>query len=140
METSDALDIIGNLVSALKAYATKLPAVVHLSVVPGGLKPTPEAVASYEQAVYRFRSHSTGAALKRLNESLIQSLEAFEMGLVLKAIQPLLLCLDHLELWQREKAITMTSADEKRLREYRQALHHIMPGKEPELEGAGKGL
>ncbi|MBM4124477.1 MAG: hypothetical protein FJ246_05940 [Nitrospira sp.] len=140
MGTSDVLDMIGNLVSELKGYAAKLPTVVHLSVMPGGLKPTPEATAAYEQAVYRFRSQSAGSAFKRLNEPLIQSLEAFEGGLVLKAIQPLLFCLEYLELLQREKTVTMTAADDKRLKEYRNALHRILPGKEPELEGAGKGL
>lgn len=140
METSEVLNLIGNLVSALKGYTAKLPAVVHLSAVPGGLKPQPEAVATYEQAVYRFRTQSAGSAFKRLNEPLIDSLEAFEGGEVLKAVQPLLLALDLVELMQREKMIAVTPAEEGRLHDYRSALHRIMPGKEPELEGAGKGL
>jgi hypothetical protein len=138
--TGEVLEVIGSLVSALKAYAAKLPAVVHLSVVPGGLKPAPEAVAVYEQAVYRFRAQSAGSAFKRLNEPLIDSLEAFETGAVLKAVQPLLLSLDLVELMQHEKTITVAPSEEDRLRDYRNALHRIMPGKEPELEGAGKGL
>jgi len=140
METSQALDLIGSLVAALKGYTAKLPAVVHLAAMPGGLKPQPEAVAAYEQVVYRFRSQAAASACKRLSEPLIESLEAFETGEVLKAVQPLLLALDLLELMQREKTITVAPAEEIRLRDYRAALHRIMPGKEPELEGAGRGL
>jgi hypothetical protein len=140
MEAGQALDLIGSLVAALKGYAVKLPTVVHLLAMPGGLKPQPEAVAAYEQAVYRFRTQAAGSAFKRLSEPLIESLEAFEAGEVLKTVQPLLLALDLLELMQREKTITVAPAEEGRLRDYRAALHRIMPGKEPELEGAGKGL
>ncbi len=140
MTTGEVLEVIGSLVAALKAYAAKLPAVVHLSVVPGGLKPQPEAIAAYEQAVYRFRTQAAGSAFKRLNEPLIESLEAFETGEVLKAVQPLLFSLDLVDLMQRETTITVAPAEESRLRDYRAALYRIMPGKEPELDGAGKGL
>lgn len=140
MITGEVLEAIGSLVTALKTYAAKLPTVVHLSVMPGGLKPTPEAVAAYEQAVYRFRTQAAGSAFKRLSEPLIESLEAFEGGEVLKAVQPLLFALDLLELMQGEKTITVTPAEESRLRDYRSALHRIMPGNQPELEGAGRGL
>ncbi|MBM4122430.1 MAG: hypothetical protein FJ249_07555 [Nitrospira sp.] len=140
METGEALDLIGSLVAALKGYTAKLPAVVHLAAMPGGLKPQPEAVTAYEQVVYRFRSQAAASAFKRLSEPLIDSLEAFEAGEILKAVQPLLLALDLLELMQREKTIAVAPAEEGRLRDYRAALHRMMPGKEPELEGAGKGL
>jgi hypothetical protein len=140
METGEALDLIGNLVATLRSYAAKLPTVVHLAAMPGGLKPQPEAVAAYEQAVYRFRTQAGASVYRRLNEPLIDSLEAFEAGEILKAVQPLLFSLDLLELMQREKTITVSPAEEGRLRDYRAALHRIMPGKEPELEGAGKGL
>lgn len=140
MTTGEMLEAIGSLVSALKTYAAKLPAVVHRSVVPGGVKPQPEAIAAYEQTVYRFRTQAAGSAFKRLTEPLIESLEAFETGEVLKAVQSLLLSLDLVELMQREKTVPVAPAEESRLRDYRSALHRIMPGKEPELEGAGKGL
>lgn len=140
MTTGEALEVIGGLVAALRNYAAKLPAVVHLSVVPGGLKPAPEAIAAYEQAVSRFRTQAAGSPFKQLNAPLIESLEAFETGEVLKAVQPLLLSLDLVELMQREKTIAVVPAEESRLRDYRAALHRILPGKEPELEGAGKGL
>ena len=43
VELSQALDIIGNLIASLKQYASKLPAMVPLASVPGGIKPTLEA-------------------------------------------------------------------------------------------------
>jgi hypothetical protein len=67
-------------------------------------------------------------------------LEAFETGSVLATVQPLLAVLDHLELMQRDKAIHVTAAEEKRFADYRQQLYKIMPGNQPELEGAGKGV
>ncbi|MDE3243672.1 MAG: hypothetical protein KGO52_13220 [Nitrospirota bacterium] len=140
MTTGEVLEIIGSLVSALKAYCAKLPAVVHLSMIPGGVKPTPEAIEAYEQTVYRFRTQSAPTPFRTLTDLFIESLEAFEAGKVLAAVQPLLTLLDHLERMQRDKEIAIASADEKRLKDYRQSLYKIMPGNQPELEGAGKGL
>ncbi len=140
MTTGEVLEIIGSLVSALKAYCAKLPAVVHLSMIPGGVKPTPEAIEAYEQMVYRFRTQSAPTPFRTLTDLFIESLEAFEAGKVLAAVQPLLTLLDHLERMQRDKEIVIASADEKRLGDYRQSLYKIMPGNQPELEGAGKGL
>ncbi len=138
METTEALDIIGSLVSSLKTYAAKLPVVSP--VVPGGLKPTPEVVSAYEQAVIRFRKQAGTSPFRRGNEILIESLEAFEGGRLLAAVQPVLMTLDLLELMQREKIIQLTGAEEKRIGEYRTALQKIMPGNQPELEGAGRGI
>ena len=140
MELSAALDIIGNLIAALRQYASKLPALVPLASVPAGIKPTPEAVEAYEQAVSRFRSRSGGSAYKKFVGLLIESLEAFEAGKLLGAIQPLLAIVDQLEVMKRDKQIAVSQADEKRMGEYRAALNRILPGNKPELEGAGKGL
>ncbi len=140
VETGDALEVVGVLVSQVKLYSSKLPAVVPLSVVPGGYKPSPEAVAAYEQAVSRFREQAGASAFRRLCESLVVSLEAFEAGWVLKAVQSLLLSLDLLEHMQDEQAIRLAPAEEGRLREYRSSLQKILPGKNPELQGAGKGM
>ena len=140
VEGGEVLDLIASLVSQLRQYAAKLPAVVPLNVVPGGLRPTPEAVESYERTVHRFRTLKGGTVLKRLNDLFVESLEAFEAGRVLGVVQPLLQALDHLELMQREKTITLTPAEQTRLGEYRTALHKILPGNQPELEGAGRGL
>lgn len=140
MEASEVLDAIGGLVSQLKAYAAKLPAVVHLSVVPSGMKPKPEAIDSYESTVSRFRNQSGGTAYKGLNDSFIESLEAFEVGKLLASVQPLLAVLDHVDRMQRDKEIKVSPADEKRMGEYRTALNKILPGSKPELEGAGRGM
>lgn len=140
MDASVALETIGGLTSQLKTYATKLPAVVHKSVVPSGYKPKEEAVDDYEKLVSRFRSQSGGTAYKGLNELFIESLEAFEAGKLLGSIQPLLAVLDHLERMRRDKEIEVGRLDEKRLAEYRAALNKILPGNKPELDGAGRGL
>lgn len=140
MQTADVLDAIGGLASQLKAYAAKLPPVVHLAAVPTGIKPKAEAVEEYEGIVTRFRQQSGRTPYKTLNELLIESLEAFEAGKLLGSIQPLLAVLDHLERMQRDREIEVGRLDEKRIAEYRAALHRILPGNKPELEGAGRGL
>ena len=139
-EVGEVLEIIASLVSSLKAYRAKAPEVVSLSVVPGGLKPSPEAVEAYEQAIARFRTLRTTAPFRPLNDLFIESLEAFEAGKVLSAAHPLLRVLDHLELLQREKALTLTPPDTKRLEESRSTLQRLLPGNQPELEGAGRGM
>jgi hypothetical protein len=140
MQIGDVLDVVGGLTSQLKIYAAKLPAIVHLSVVPTGIKPKPEAVEDYEVIVSRFRNQSAGTAYKSLNEAFVESLEAFEVGKLLGSVQPLLAVLDHLERMQRDQEITADRADTRRIVEYRAGLHKILPGNKPELDGAGRGL
>jgi hypothetical protein len=140
MTCPEVLDLLGSLVSALKAYGTKLPPVVHLSSLPGGLKPTPEAIEAYETTVSRFRDQSGKSVYRRLNDHFLDSLEAFEAGKLLSAIQPLLAMLDLLEAMQHDKDIVVTPAEAKRLAEYRVALNKLLPGNQPELEGAGRGM
>lgn len=140
MQTADILDAIGGLTSQLKTYAAKLPPVVHLAAVPTGVKPKLEAIEDYEDIVTRIRTQSAGTPYKSLNDLLVESLEAFEAGKLLGSIQPLLAALDHLERMQRDKEIEVGRIDEKRLVEYRAALHKILPGNKPELDGSGRGL
>ncbi len=140
MQTADVLDAMGGLVAQLKNYAAKLPPIVHLSVVPTGVKPTLEAVEEYEQIVSRFRSQSAVTLYKTLNELFVESLEAFEVGRLLGSVHPLLSVLDHLERMQRDKEIDVGRIDEKRTAEYRSVLNRILPGNKPELDGAGRGL
>lgn len=140
MELSQALDIIGNLIASLKQYASKLPAMVPLASVPGGIKPTVEAIDAYEAAVSRFRSQSGSSAYKKFHEPLIESLEAFEAGKLLGSIQPLLALLDNLDMMKRDKQLTVSPADETRINEYRSSLNKILPGNKPELDGAGRGM
>ena len=140
MQTADVLETVGGLTAQLKAYAAKLPAVVHLTAVPTGVKPKPEAIEDYEDIVARFRQQSAGTLYKRLNESFVESLEAFEGGKLLASVQPLLAALDHLERMQLDKEIEVGRMDEKRMGEYRGVLQKILPGNQPELDGAGRGL
>lgn len=140
METSQVLDTIGTLVMHLKGYTATLPPVVHLVAVPGGLRPKPESVEVFEQAISRFRAQAGVSPFKRLTELLTDALEAFEAGKVLATVQPILAVLDHVEQMQREKEIIVTDSDRKRLVEYRTSLNKILPGNEPELEGAGRGF
>lgn len=140
MESSHVLDLLGNLITQLKGYAAALPVVVHLKVLPGGLRPKLEAVETYEQTLSRFRGQTGGTPYRRLTPLFMDSLEAFEAGNLLGTVQPLLAVLDHLEQMVREKDIAMAPTETKRIAEYRTNLHKILPGNEPELEGAGKGM
>ena len=140
MQTGDVLDTIGGLTSQLKAYAAKLPPIVHLTTMPIGVKPKFEAVDEYEEIVSRFRNQSTGTVFRSLNDPFVESLEAFEVGKLLGSVQPLLAVLDHLNRMQRDREIEVGRLDEKRLTEYRSTLNKILPGNKPELDGAGRGL
>ena len=140
MQTADMLDVIGGMISQLKAYAAKLPPIVHLSAVPGGIKPTLEAIEDYESLVSRLRAHSAGTSYKSLNDPLMESLEAFEAGRLLGAVQSLLGLLDQMERMKRDQEIEVGRIDERRIAEYRAALHKILPGNKPELDGAGRGM
>lgn len=140
MEMTQVLDTVGSLIAQVKTYSAKVPTVVFLQAVPGGLKPTLEAVEAFEETISRFRQQATASQYRRLSEILVETLEAFETGAVLSAVQALLMALDQAELMQREHAIKASPADEARLKEYRTALHRILPGKDPELKGAGRGM
>jgi len=140
MLTGEVLDAVGGLTSHIKSYAAKLPPIVHLSAVPSAVKPSFEAVEGYETIVSRVRSQSAGTPYKALNEPFVSSLEAFEIGNLLGAVQPLLSVLDHLGRMQRDSEIEIGRIDDRRLTEYRAALHKILPGNQPELDGAGGGL
>lgn len=140
MQTADILDVIGGMASQLKQYATTLPPVVDLSAVPTGVKPTLETIDVYEDCVSRVRAQSAGTAYKNLNQGLIESLEAFEAGRLLGAVQPLLALLDQLERMSRDKEVEVGRIDEKRIGEYRTVLRKILPGNTPELNETGRGL
>ena len=140
MQTADILDVIGAAASQLKQYAATLPPVVHLSVVPSGVKPTLEAVDAYEECVSRVRAQSAGTRYKNLTDALIESLEAFEAGRLLGSVQPLLALLDQLERMNQDNEIEVGRLDEKRIGEYRTVLRKILPGNKPELDGAGQGI
>lgn len=138
MELSEVLDLIGSLVASLKLYASKLPAVVPLAAVPGGIKPSPEAVNAYEATIARFRAVSGATVYKKFHDPLIESLEAFESGRLLEAIHPVLAILDQLDTLTREKLVPATPADNQRVAEYRSTLQKILPGNTPELDDRGR--
>lgn len=140
MQTADVLDAFGGLLSQLKAYAAKLPPIVHLTAVPTGVKPKLEAVEEFEEILSRFRTQAAGTVYKTLNPLCVEALEAFEVGNLLGAVQPLLAILDHVERMQRDKEVEVGRLDEKRIAEYRAGLHKILPGNKPELDGAGRGM
>jgi len=140
MLTADVLDAIGGLTAHLKTYAAKLPPIVHLAAVPSGVKPSLEAVDGYEAIVSRIRTESVGTAYKGLNEAFVSSLEAFEVGNLLGAVQPLLSVLDQVERMQRDQDIQVGRLDDKRLKEYRSALRKVLPGNTPELDEVGGKL
>ena len=140
METGQLLDVLGILVTQLKGYVAKLPAVVHLAAIPGGLRPKPEAVESFEQSISRFRAQVGTTPYRRLGGFFTEALEAFETGKVLATVHPLLTVLDSLEQMQRDNEIAVSPSDSKRIGEYRTGLNKILPGNQPELEGAGKGF
>ncbi len=134
MQPGEALDAIGSLIAAVKSLGAKLPAMAPVSVMPSGYKPSPEAVEAYENVVFRFRNQAGGSGYRRLTDLLTQSLEAFEAGRLLEAIQPLLLALEQLELLHREKTIAISPAEQQRVRDYRAMLFKVMPGSKPELD------
>jgi len=140
MHTADLLDTIGGLTSQLKVYASKLPPVVHLTVVPTGVKPQLEAIEEYEDLVSRIRTQSAGTPYKTLNDAFLESLEAFEAGRLLGAIQPLLALIDQIERMKADQEIEVGHIDEKRVQEYRSVLRKIMPGNKPELEETSRNL
>ena len=140
MLTANVLDAIGGLTVHIKAYASKLPPIVHLTAVPTGVKPSFDAVDEYETIVSRVRSESAGTPYKGLNESIVSSLEAFEIGNLIGTVQPLLSVLDHLERMQRDQEIEVGRIDEQRLKDYRIALRKVLPGNKPELDGAGGSM
>ena len=137
MQTADMLDAIGAMASQLKQYAATLPPVVYLTAVPTGVKPTLETIDKYEECVSRVRAQSAGTPYKKVTEGLIESLEAYEAGRLLGAVQPLLALLDQLERMSRDKEIEVGRIDEKRIGEYRTVLRKILPGNKPELDSTG---
>jgi hypothetical protein len=140
VQTNAVLDLLGELIAQLKGYASKLPPVVHLTAMPSGIRPKPEAIEVFEQALSRFREQSSRSPFKGLQDYLIESLEAFEVGNVLGTVQPLLAVLDQVDRMHRDQEIIMNRAEETRMGEYRAALIKILPGSQPELEGAGRGM
>ncbi|RMH06638.1 MAG: hypothetical protein D6704_06975 [Nitrospirae bacterium] len=133
LEPSQVLDTLGELIAGLAAFAAKVPA--HASLpLPGGLKPTPEAVESYETVVYRFRERA-GHTFKALNSFFLDSLEAFEAGRVIDAVLPLVQAIDRLVALHAEEKIQFSPAEQGRIREYHRRLEGLLPEtSKPEID------
>lgn len=133
MERSQVLDTIGEIIAALAAFAAKVPAQSFMAM-PGGIKPTLEAVETYEDIVYRFRDKA-GTTYKAIPPLLIESLEAFEAGRVFDAVPPLQQALELLIHMHNENKIQYTSAEQTRIREFHRRLEKILPDtQKPEID------
>ena len=125
LEPGQVLDALGELIASLGAFAAKVPAASHMSL-PGGFRPTPEAVEAYEETVYRFRDRA-GSTYKPLPPLFLESLEAFEAGKVFNAVPPLLQCVEKLVELHNQETIKFTPDQQQRMREYHRRLEKFVP-------------
>jgi len=133
LEPSQVLDVMGEVIAALSGFSVKVPAHSCMSI-PGGIRPTLEAVESYEETVYRFRSHA-GRTFKVLTPMFIESLEAFEAGRVFDAVPPLVQALDLLVDLHKQEKVVFTPVEKTRIRNLHQRIGKIMPEtNQPEVD------
>ena len=57
LQPGQVVDTFGELIACLSAFAAKIPAASRMTL-PGGVRPTEEAVDTYENIVYRFRDRA----------------------------------------------------------------------------------
>ena len=125
MEAARALDTFGAVIAALAALAVKVPAQSFMSI-PGGLRPTDEAVEQYETTVCRFRDRA-GATWRVLNQFFMDSLEAFESGRIFDAVPPLFQALERVVELHQDGKVSLTSAEQERIRDFHHRLEKIFP-------------
>ena len=125
LQPGQVVDTLGELLSSLSAFAAKIPAASRMTL-PGGVKPTEEAVEAYEKIVYRFRDHA-GVTYKPLPPLFVESLEAFEAGKVFDAVPPLLQCVEKLVDLHNQETIKFTPEQQQRMRDYHRRLEKIVP-------------
>ncbi len=125
LQPGQVVDTLGELIASLSAFAAKIPAASRMAV-PGGVRPTEEAVEAYENVVYRFRDHA-GKTYKPLPPLFIDSLEAFEAGKVFDVVPPLLQCVEQLVDLHNQDTITFTPEQQQRMRDYHIRLEKIVP-------------
>lgn len=134
IEPSQVVEILGELIAALAAFAAKVPSQT-LMAMPGGIRPTLEMAESYEEIVYRFRERVGKSTFKVLNPFLLDSLEAFEGGRVFDAVTPLQQAVEQLVELHKEEKVTFTSAERDRIRDYYRRLGKILPEtNKPEID------
>jgi len=125
LQPGQVVDALGELISRLSAFAAKIPAASRMSL-PGGVKPTEEAVEAYENIVYRFRDRA-GVTYKPLPPLFVKSLEAFEAGKVFDVVPPLLQCVEKLVDLHNQETIKFTPEQQQRMRDYHRRLEKIVP-------------
>jgi len=125
LQPGQVVDTLGELISSLSAFAAKIPAASRISL-PGGVKPTEEAVEAYENIVYRFRDRA-GATYKPFPPLFVESLEAFEAGKVFDAVPPLLQSVEKLVDLHNQETIKFTPEQQQRMRDYHRRLEKIVP-------------
>ena len=132
INADQVIDTFGELVSALAAFAAKVPAKSFM--VNQSILPTEETIEAFEDTVYRFRDRS-GMTFRALNSFFIDSLEAFEAGKVFDAVPPLLQAVEQLVELHKEKKVEYTDQQQRRIREFHQRLEKILPeASQPEVD------
>ena len=133
MEPAQVLDAFGELIAALAALAAKVPAKSFMAI-PGGIRPTEEALDKYETVVYRFRDQA-GMPYRVLYRFFMDSVEAFEAGRIFDAVPLLLQAIEQLVDLHKEEKICFSSAEQDRIREFQQRLEKILPdASKPEVD------
>lgn len=133
MEATQVLETLGEFIAALAALAAKVPAKSFTSI-PGGIRPTEEAVESYETSVYRFRDRA-GPTYRVLNQLFMDSLEAFETGKIFDAVPPLLQAIEQVVELHKEGKIRFHPAEQDRIRDFQQRLEKLLPeASQPEVD------
>ncbi len=133
MDTAQVLDAFGEVIAALAALAVKVPAKSFMAI-PGGIRPTEEAIDNYETVVCRFREQA-GPAYRFLYSFFMDSLEAFEAGRIFDAVPPLLQGIERLVDLHKEEKVRFSLAEQNRIREFQQRLEKILPeANKPEVD------
>ena len=133
MGTAQVLDTFGELIAAVAALAAKVPATSFMAI-PGGIRPTEEALDTYEIVVYRFRDQA-GSPFRVLYRFFMDSVEAFEAGRIFDAVPTLLQAIEQLVDLHKEEKICFSSTEQDRIREFQQRLEKILPeASKPEVD------
>ncbi len=133
MDTAQVLDTFGELIAAVAALAAKVPATSFMAI-PGGIRPTEEALDTYEIVVYRFRDQA-GPPFRVLYRFFVDSVEAFEAGRIFDAVPSLLQAIEQLVDLHKEEKVCFSSTEQDRIREFQQRLEKILPeASKPEVD------
>ena len=134
MDSARVLDAFGELIAAVAALAAQVPA-TSFSAIPGGIRPTEEAIDKYETVVYRFRDQA-GPPYRVLYAFYVDSLEAFEAGRIFDAVPPLLQGIERLVDLHKEEKVQFNSAEQNRIREFQTAPRKNSPGSQQARSGS----